>query len=204
MTHAGHLQPLVTFLLFTGARLSEALYIDWRNVDLTTGRAMFLNRESGGVGTKSGVSRGVPLHSRVIAALEALPHRDGAVFRRHYGGIRADGSIRPVGEPYTDRGGEGGGQVKTGWAAMLKRAGMKDFTPHDCRHTWATWHYAANGNLGALMELGGWKSVAMVMRYAHTNPDHLARSIEAIWGNSGDGRTQSTPNHLKKNAKETL
>ena len=44
----------------------------------------------------------------------------------------------------------------------------------------ATWHYAANRNMAALKELGGWKSEAMVMRYAHVNTDHLRSTIEAL------------------------
>ena len=74
---------------------------------------------------------------------------------------------------------------------MLKRAGIRDFTPHDCRHTWASWHSRANRDLTALMELGGWKSVSMVMRYAHVNTSHLAASIGEIWGKSGElGRVE--------------
>jgi integrase len=38
---APHLKPLITFLLGTGARLSEALYLDWRDVDLTGSRVIF-------------------------------------------------------------------------------------------------------------------------------------------------------------------
>jgi hypothetical protein len=37
------------------------------------------------------------------------------------------------------------------------------------------------------MELGGWKSERMVLRYAHTNVAHREQSIAALpWGNSGD------------------
>ena len=50
-----HLRPLVTFLFYTGARLSEALYLDWRQVDLARGEVQFLE-------TKNGEPRGVPLH----------------------------------------------------------------------------------------------------------------------------------------------
>lgn len=32
---SAHLKPLVTFLLFTGARAGEALWLDWREVDLS-------------------------------------------------------------------------------------------------------------------------------------------------------------------------
>ncbi len=164
---ADHLKPLVVFLFSTGARLSEALYLDWRHVDLQAARVSFH-------GTKNGESRGVPLHPRAVQELSQLPHRTGAVFRR------------PDGQPYSDRRGAGGGQIKTAWATMLRRAGMTDFHPHDCRHSWATWHYAASRDMLGLMTLGGWKSEKMVKRYAHVNQDQLAPSIHRIWGNSGE------------------
>ncbi|HZP75396.1 MAG TPA: site-specific integrase [Pseudolabrys sp.] len=161
-----HLRPLVVFLFYTGARLSEALYLDWRQIDWALREVRFLE-------TKNGDDRGVPLHPRVFAEIEALPHRSGAVFRR------------PDGEPYA-RKRNGGGQIKTAFNGACRRAGIKDFSPHDCRHTWASWHYAANRNLPALMELGGWSSEKMVLRYAHVNVAHLADSICALpWGNSG-------------------
>lgn len=175
---APHLRPLVIFLLATGARLSEALYLDWREVDLMRGHVAFLD-------TKNGEARGVPLHPRAVAALANLPHRDGVVFRRSLPYVTARGYHRGIGEPYRRRDGEGGGQIKTAWRSMLRRAGISDFSPHDCRHTWATWHYAANRDLGALMQLGGWKTPAMVMRYAHVNTLHLAGGIGRIWGQNG-------------------
>ena len=179
---AGHLKPLVIFLLSTGARLSEALYMDWRQVDLFRAQVTFPK-------TKNGDARSVPLHPRAVAALAALPHLTGAVFRRHYGGERWDGRNVPVGDAYKDRKGEGGGQVKTAWATMLKRAELEDFTPHDCRHTWATWYYRETKDLLALMELGGWKSLRMVERYAHVDVTRLAPGINKIWGQSGDWTT---------------
>ncbi|MGH6978209.1 MAG: tyrosine-type recombinase/integrase [Brevundimonas sp.] len=175
---APHIRPLVVFLLSTGARLSEALYLDWRNVNLSACHVEFLD-------TKNGEARGVPLHPRAVAELANLPHRTGAVFRRALPYETATGKKRPLGEAYEVRTG-GGGQIKTAWAGMCKRAGISNFTPHDCRHTWATWHYRANRDLTALMELGGWKSAAMVMRYAHVNTSHLAGSIGQVWGKSGD------------------
>jgi len=172
-----HLRPLVVFLLMTGARLSEALYLDWRCVDLSARRVRFEK-------TKNGERRGVPLHPLVAAELAGLKHRDGAVFRR------------PDGLPYASREGRGGGQVKTAWSSMVKRAGLTDFTPHDCRHTFASWHYAANRNTLGLMLLGGWKSERMVARYAHLNPDAQQPEIDAIlpgyganWGKTRGGVT---------------
>lgn len=193
-----HLRPLVIFLLCTGARLSEALYLDWRQVDLPRGHVALLNVEAGGVGTKNGESRGVPLHPRAVAALANLPHRKGAVFRCPVKGRKARNPTaeeRAYGPPYKRRSG-GGGQLRSAWASMLKRAKISDFTPHDCRHTWATWHYAANKDVASLMALGGWKSLAMVMRYTHINTAHLAPSINRIWEIRGDLPKGDSPNPL--------
>lgn len=178
---APHLRPLVVFLLSTGARLSEALYLEWSDVDLSRAHVVFRPTEARGI--KTDEARGVPLPARAVAELANLPwDRDGFVFRRPAGKIRKSGRVWL---PYESRGGEGGGQVKTAWAGMLRRAGLSDFSPHDCRHTWATWHYRANRDINALMTLGGWKTPAMVFRYTHINTSHLAPSQAAIWGLHG-------------------
>ena len=77
-----HLQPLVIFMLYTGARVGEALWLDWRNVDLARAHVMFEK-------TKNGQPRGVPLHHRVVVALAALAYREAEVFRRPDGFLRA-------------------------------------------------------------------------------------------------------------------
>jgi integrase len=98
------------------------------------------------------------------------------------------------GAPYAEKE-SGGGQIKTSFGGACRRAGIEDFSPHDCRHTWATWHYAANRDLIALMKLGGWKSERMVLRYAHVNVSQLAPSIAAglaAWD------TKSAPSESEK------
>ena len=174
-----HLRPLLVFLLYTGARLSEALYLSWSQVDLSRSHVSFVK-------TKNGEARGVPLHPRVVNELGNLQHRSGVVFRR------------PDGLPYAPKG-DGGGQIKTAFNGACRRAGIADFSPHDCRHTWATWHYQANRDLPALMRLGGWKSERMVLRYAHVNTAELSASINALpWGKSGKRAQRKTENQTKK------
>lgn len=188
---APHLKPLVIFLLGTGARLSEALYLDWRDVDLPRCQVTF-------TATKNGEDRGVPLHPRVVAALANLPwDRKGAVFRAPWGLDSAGRRVKWA--PYEARDG-GGGQVKTAWAGMCRRAGLRNFTPHDCRHTWATWYYAANRDVRALMELGGWKTMSMVARYTHVNTSHLAPSISKMWGIHGEPWYSSDSNSIEQKA----
>jgi integrase len=161
---ARHLQPLLWFLFLTGARAGEALWLDWSNLDLDSARVTFTR-------TKNGEARSVPLHPELVAILRQLPHRAGAVF------------LTQLGKPYRppryaeDELVSAGARIRNGFQTAVRKAGLTDFHPHDCRHTWATWHYRANRDLIALMRLGGWKSLAMVQRYAHVNVDDLADTI---------------------------
>ena len=60
------------------------------------------------------------------------------------------------------------------------RAGIESFHWHDLRHTWASWHVQSGTSLHQLMELGGWTSYAMVLRYAHLAPSHLQDAAAKI------------------------
>lgn len=156
------MRPLFLFMLYTGARVAEAVYLDWNEVDLGRAHVTFLD-------TKNGEDRGVPLHPIAVAALANLELRTGAVFRKP-GKAKA---------PYPHKI-DGGGQIKTAFRLTCERAGIEDATPHTLRHTWATWHYQENRDLSRLMELGGWKSLDMVQRYAHVNQSHNAASIDRL------------------------
>ena len=126
-----HLRPLLVFLLGTGARMSEAIYLDWRDVDLKGVRAIFWADR-----TKAGKRRNAALSPRVVAALGALPYREGPVFRSQKG------------RPYADHARRYSGQIKSAWKGAIRRAGLDpELTPHDLRHTWASWHYAMHRDL---------------------------------------------------------
>ena len=176
---ADHLRPLVVFLLYTGARAGEALWLDWANVDLAMRQVTFPR-------TKNGEARSVALHGRVIQELNRLVHRDGAVFRTQ----REVPYEKP--NPANEDDHSAGTRIRTAFQGACRRAGINNFTPHCCRHTWATWHYQANHDIGKLQALGGWKSTSMVMRYAHTNVSEHAASIDNLpWGNSGAGSQEA-------------
>jgi integrase len=173
-----HLRPLVIFMLYTGARTGEALWLDWRDVDLNRAHVQFPK-------TKNGDARGVGLHPRAVAALANLKGRTSEVFRRPDG--------KPYSRPRNANDTSAGTRIKTAFKAACRRAGIVDFHPHDCRHTWATWHYQENRDIGGLMKLGGWKSERMVMRYAHVNVGELQHTINKLpGGNLGDYKKRKT------------
>jgi integrase len=177
---------LIIFLFYTGARVGEALWLDWKDVDLARAHASFPK-------TKNGDARGVPLHPRVIAALANLKNREGCVFRRPDGGQYT----RPRPKAISDT--SAGSRVGTAFRAALTRSKIVHFRLHDCRHTWATWHYSANRDVGALMRLGGWKSEKMVLRYAHVNVSELSHTINRLpGGNLGDDFSSKPKKHKEQ------
>lgn len=180
---AAHLKPLVLFLFSTGCRLGEALKLKWEDVDLSGGRVTFWE-------TKNGEIRVVPMPPEAVAALANMPNRKGHVFRTQKGAA------------YEDRKGMGGGQVKTAWAGMCKRAKISDFSPHDCRHTFATWYLRDNpGDHLGLMKVCGWKSVEMVKRYAHLNVEDVTPRVNGIWGKNGDPLKQDNVKAIRSKGK---
>jgi integrase len=160
---APHLRPLLVFLLGTGARMSEAIELDWRDVDLVGARAIFWV-------TKNGKRRIARLPPAVVAALANLPHREGPVF------------LTGLGRSYSDRERRYGGQIKTAWRGAIRRAGLDpELRPHDLRHTWASWFYAVHRDVLKLKDEGGWSSLALVERYAHLLPAGHQAEIYGFW-----------------------
>lgn len=162
-----HLRRLLVFLLCTGARMAEALELDWRDVDLFGRRAILWR-------TKGGKRRVASLPPRAVMELAGDAPGDDRVFCTHRD------------RAYADRERAGGGQIKTAWKATLRRSGLDpELTPHDLRHTWASWHYAVHKDLLGLKVEGGWSSVMLVERYAHLMPAGKEREILAFWHGPG-------------------
>lgn len=163
---APHLKPLLLFVLCTGARMSEALDLDWADVDLPAAKAVFRD-------TKNGTDRAAALPEAAVIALANLPGREGRVFRTDSGA------------PYHDAERQYGGQIKTAWRSALRRAQITVPTsPHDLRHSWATWFWSVSKDLLLLKHEGGWQSTSMVERYTHLMQSNLAVEVRKVWGDS--------------------
>lgn len=84
------------------------------------------------------------------------------------------------------------------WRKALVRTGIKDFSWHDLRHTWASWHIQNGTPAYVLQELGGWADSKMVLRYAHLSSEHL----QSYAGNSGVTiKTETNLLHSLQNSK---
>ena len=63
------------------------------------------------------------------------------------------------------------------------KAKLTDVTPHVLRHTFASRLAMAGVDLRTIQELGGWRSLKMVERYAHLSPSHKAEAVEPLTSN---------------------
>lgn len=161
----GFLAPLVTFLLGQGCRMGETLTLDGTDVSLANRMAILRD-------TKNGEERRVTLIPRVLAALSTLPTIGvpGPVFRR------LDGYPFRAGK-------DNGGQISKPFSRAAKAAGLDParFTPHVCRHSWATWFYAQTRDVLRLQNEGGWKSGEW-QRYTKMGTSELGESaLQAGW-----------------------
>lgn len=147
---------MVRFSLATGLRESNVTGLEWSRVDLER-RVMWVEAYQ----SKNGESFNLPLSAEAILVL-----------RRQQG--------KHPQWVFTYR----GNRVKRGntkaFKAALKRAGIANFRWHDLRHTWASWHIQNGTPLPVLQQLGGWKTLAMVMRYAHLGASHLAEFADNL------------------------
>ena len=110
--------------------------------------------------TKNGEDRGIPLNADAMAALEATCGQH-ARWCFTFPGKRMFNS-------------------SSAWDEAKRRARIEHFRFHDLRHTWASWHVQSGTSLQELMELGGWKSYEMVLRYAHLAPEKLGSAASRI------------------------
>ena len=145
-----HQREVVLFTLATGLRQSNVLRLEWGQVNLDQRHAWIHGWQS-----KNRHPISVPLND---AAMAVLNRQTGKHLER----------------VFTFRGKPLNSANSTAWRAALKRAGIEDFRWHDLRHTWASWQRQAGTPTHELQRLGGWRTGAMVERYAHLAPDHLA------------------------------
>ena len=154
-----HQSEVVLFALATGLRQSNVLGLEWGQVNLDQSHAWIHGWQS-----KNRRPISVPLNATALAVLKRQQGKHPTRVFTFQG--------KPLNSANT-----------RAWQSARKRAGIEDFRWHDLRHTWATWQRQAGTPTHELQRLGGWRTGAMVERYAHLAPDHLiaaATRLDAV------------------------
>ncbi|XTI72738.1 tyrosine-type recombinase/integrase [Acidithiobacillus sp. AC3] len=148
----------VLLALTTGGRQAETMGATWRQIDLN--RATLTLEE-----TKNGSRRTLHLTAPVLELL-----RERAKVRRIDTDLLFPSKVNPR-QPVN---------LRQPWEKALEQAGIADFHWHDLRHTFASYAAMNGASLPELAALLGHKTLAMVQRYAHLSPSHVAGIAERV------------------------
>lgn len=165
--HSAPLGSLVRFLVGTGARLSDALAVRWRDVDLEAGDVAIR-------GQKTQRALCVAMLAPAVEALEraaAVKHLSGRVFWQ-----------------FKDR-------RAPGWQWLKARKSFPEefrtMRLHDCRHLCASLLAASGATDVELAAQLGHSTLTMVKRYAHLRGGHRGeghRKVDEAFGKHRSGK----------------
>ena len=152
-----HTKLAAWFSVLTGLRMSNVRDLVWGRVDLQNARVWIPSSEAKG---KSAI--GIPLPPEAVGLLRSIARASDHVFT--YTPAGAGKAPQPIASTFNTK----------AYRKALKRAGLSGVNWHTLRHSWASWMAMEGTPLLILRDLGAWKSLAMVERYSHLNPDSLA------------------------------
>jgi site-specific recombinase XerD len=151
--------PEFEIALHTGMRRSEQYSTDWSSVNVER-KVLTIPR------SKHGDTRHIPLNSVVLEAFRSLLPTEGTeklVFLNQDGNSSLQGN-------------------KHWFEDAVREAGVRDFTWHDLRHTFASRLVMAGEGLRMVQEVMGHKSISTTCRYAHLAPAQQLAAFEKLVG----------------------
>lgn len=153
------LQQLIVFAVSTGLRHREVLHLQWPEVDFSRRTVTILEQKNKSIDT-------LPLN---IRALDVLKER---------------AKVRHLTSKYVFFTSTGNAilinNVLRGLHSAIEKANIGHLCFHDLRHTFATRLVQAEVDLYTVEKLGRWKTLSMVMRYAHHHSESLRAGTEVL------------------------
>lgn len=147
----------ILILLYSGMRIMELLEMEVKNVNLEE-RYMI-----GGKKTEAGKNRIIPIHDEIYFLIKARCEKNHKFLIHHDDGRKINyRSYRTV-----------------FWDRMLTTLNI-EHTPHDCRHTFASFADRVNMNKVALKRIMGHSLKDMTEHYTHKDMEELLSEINKI------------------------
>jgi len=153
------LQDIIIFAIQTGLRQSELLDLKWSQLNLERRTITIHEQKNRNIDT-------LPLNATAMNVLmrkqQASPGTHDYVFPNTL-------NQRKLNRDLLDS-----------FYKARDLAQIENFRFHDLRHTFATRLVQKGVSIFDLQKLGRWKTISMVMRYAHHNPESLRAAIEVM------------------------
>lgn len=149
-------RDLIQLLLFTGARRSNILSMQWGELDLTQNTWIIPASKS-----KNAESLHIPLVAAAVEILERRKRDASSVFV--FPGTGRTGHLM---------------DPKKVWAALLKKAGLSNVRLHDLRRTCGSYQAACGSSLTVIGKSLGHKNVATTAIYSRLTLDPVRDSME--------------------------
>jgi integrase len=173
--------PFVTaaikLLVFTGARRSEILGLQWQWIDFARGEARLPDSKTG--------AKTVHLPPPALEVLAALPRIEG--------------------NPHVIAGGKPGAplaNLEGPWRAIRKMAGLDDVRLHDLRHAFASIAASSGMGLPIIGKMLGHTQAQTTARYAHLASDPVKAAAATVAGRiaaaMAGGRPSATVRPLER------
>ncbi|HEY4831645.1 MAG TPA: site-specific integrase [Waddliaceae bacterium] len=153
-----YLYTIVVLSISTGMRRSELLNLAWQDVDFERERIVLKE-------TKNGEVRVLPLVGFAFRLLKELERK-----RRVDSPLLFPGtdSHKPI-------------DFRSAWRVAVKKAGLKDFKHHDCRHSFASYCVMNGSSLNEVADLLGHKSYQSVTkRYCHLSDAYRKNVVTSM------------------------
>jgi len=148
-----YLFTFVVLLLSTGCRYNEARSLKWTDVNLFKGRITITK-------SKNTDMRSIPIRGLALELLKKLSSKNSSI-----------GFVFPSKDKKKPL------DLRRSFRTAIKKAQLKEFRGHDCRHSYATEMLANGLSLGEIGILLGHRSVQVTKKYCHLIE---SRSIDAV------------------------
>lgn len=155
-----HVKLYIRLALLTGARRGALLALTWDRVHLNRNPGVIDLTVVGEQNRKKRAT--VPIGDQLRAELEKAKEAAQTPYVIEYAGERVQ-------------------NIKKGFAAAAKRAGLDDVTPHDLRHTAAVWMAEDGVSMDEIAQYLGHSSSRVTFQvYARFSPTYLQRAAKAL------------------------
>ena len=158
-----HDAEIAMIYIYTGLRATELLEVRKENVDLEA-RIMI-----GGKKTGAGTDRHIPIHHCIMPIIERMMQTDGEYLVMK----EVKGEYKPISYHSFSQ---------QHWIPLVERLGMREYTPHYCRHTCATMLREANVAEDIRKLILGHKSGDITDRYTHISNAMLVEAMDSVKG----------------------